>query len=66
MCQPINKQQLQINLCPQGAQTCALPLCCDRDLEINPMTVTHEGDIDILTLKLKWLELELKNINISR
>jgi len=27
-----------------GAQTCALPLLCGRDLEINPMTLKREGD----------------------
>jgi len=25
----------KIKLCPRGAQTCALPLFCDRDLEMN-------------------------------
>jgi len=33
-----------------GAQTCALPLFCDRDLDINPMTLKLEGDLDILKM----------------
>jgi len=37
-------------LCPKGAQTCALPLFCDRDLEINPMTLKLEGDLYILKM----------------
>jgi len=40
----------KIKLCPRGAQTCALPLFCDRDLEINPMTLKLEGDRDILKM----------------
>jgi len=39
-----------IKLCPRGAQTCALPLFCDSDLEINPVTLKHEGDLDILKM----------------
>jgi len=42
----------KIKLCPQGAQTCALPLFCDRDLEINFMTLKLEGDLDILKMYL--------------
>jgi len=34
-----------IKLCPRGAQTCALPLFCDRDLEINLLTLKLESDI---------------------
>jgi len=34
------------------AQTCALPLFCDRDLEINPMTLKLEGDLNILKIYL--------------
>jgi len=30
----------------ERAQTCALPLFCDRDLEINPMTLKLEGDLE--------------------
>jgi len=30
-----------------GAKTCALPLFCDRDLEINPLTFKFKGDLDI-------------------
>jgi len=41
---------IKIKLCPTGAQTCALPLFCDRDLEINPMTLKLEGDLDILKM----------------
>jgi len=41
-----------IKLCPRGAQTCALPLFCDRDLEINPVTLKLEGDQDILMANL--------------
>jgi len=33
-----------------GAQTCALPLFCDRDLEINPITLKLEADLDILKM----------------
>jgi len=32
-----------IKLCPRGAQTCVLLLFCDRDLEINPMTLNEVG-----------------------
>jgi len=35
---------------PGGAQTCALPLFCDRDLEINSMTLKLQGDLDILRM----------------
>jgi len=42
--------QTKIKLCPRGAQTCALQLFCDRDLEINPMTLKLEGVLDILKL----------------
>jgi len=35
-------------LCETGAQTCALPQFCDRDLEINPMTLKLKSDLDIL------------------
>jgi len=34
------------------AQTCALPPICDRNLEINPMTLKLEGDLDILRMYL--------------
>jgi len=33
---------------PRGAQTCALPLFCNHDLDINPMTLKLEGDLDVL------------------
>jgi len=42
----------KIKLCPRGAQTCVLPLFCDRDLEIKPMTLKLEGDVDILKIYL--------------
>jgi len=32
---------------PSGAHTCALSLFCDRDLEINSVTLKLEGDLDI-------------------
>jgi len=35
---------------PMGAQTCMLPLFCNRDLEINPVTLKLEGDLDILKM----------------
>jgi len=38
----------KIKLCPRRAQTCVLPLFCDCDLDINPMTLKLEGDLDIL------------------
>jgi len=38
-----------IKLCQMGAQTCAQPLFCDSDLEINPMTLKLRA-FDILTL----------------
>jgi len=41
---------LIIKLCPREAQTCALPLFCDHDLEINPMTLKLESDLDILKM----------------
>jgi len=40
----------KIKLCSRGAQTCALPLFCDRDLEINPMTLKLESDLDVLKM----------------
>jgi len=41
-----------IKLCLSGTQTCVLPLFCNRDLEINPMTLKLEGDLDILNTYL--------------
>jgi len=38
-----------INRCPRGAHTCARPLFCCCDVEINPMTFKLECDLDILT-----------------
>jgi len=45
-------KQHQIKLCPRGAHTCSRPLfhCCD--LDINPMTLKFEGDLDILKMYL--------------
>jgi len=52
-----NHHKPKIKLCLRGAQTCALPLFCD--LDIDPMTLKLEGDQDILkytlTLKTKLL-----------
>jgi len=39
-------------LCPREAQTCALLLFSDLDLEINPVTLKLEGDLDILKMHL--------------
>jgi len=44
------KQKTTVKLCPIGAQTCALPLFCDRDLEINIMTLKLEDNLDILKM----------------
>jgi len=41
-----------IKLCLKGAKTCAPTLFCDRDLEINPMTLKLERDLDILKMYL--------------
>jgi len=43
---------MNIKLCARTAQTYALPLFCDRDLEINPMILKLEGDLDILKMYL--------------
>jgi len=40
-------------LCSRGAQICALPLFCDRDIEINPMTLKLKDDLDILKMHLQ-------------
>jgi len=45
----INKLNTNI---ARAAQTCSLPLFFDRDLEINPMTLKVEGDLDILKMYL--------------
>jgi len=45
--------QYPIKLCPTGAQTCALPLFCDHDLEINRMTLKLESELDIPNLHLR-------------
>jgi len=45
-------QRNNIKLCPSGAQTCALPLFCNSDLEINPMTLKVKGDLDVLKMYL--------------
>jgi len=41
-----------IKLYPRGAQTCALPLFCDRDLETNSMTLKLEGGLAIMKMHL--------------
>jgi len=33
-----------------GALTCVWPLFCDHDLEINPVTLKLEGDLDIVKM----------------
>jgi len=50
-----------IKLCPRGAQTCALLLFCDRDLEINCMTLKLEGDLYILKM---YLHTENKAVSL--
>jgi len=47
-----NKITENIKLCWRGADTCAWPLvhCCD--LDINPITLKLEGDLDILKMYL--------------
>ena len=67
----IKRLQLCIKLCPQEAQTCVIPLFCDHDLELTPMTLKLEDDLDVLkmypdteneaaSLRHSNLELELK------
>jgi len=51
-----------IKLCPTGASTCALPLFCDRDLEINAMTLKVEDDL--YNLKM-YLHTENKAASLS-
>jgi len=41
-----------IKLCPTGAQTCALPLFCNHDFEINSMILKLECDLDTLKMYL--------------
>jgi len=56
-----------------GSTNLCVAAVCDHDLEINPMTLKLENDLDILfTLKMKLLaftfktyELEFKNMKIS-
>jgi len=67
--------QPKLKQCPRGAQTCALPLFYDRDLEINPMTLKLKGDLAILKMYLHTeneaasfiqnLELELNKEKIK-
>jgi len=56
---PVAKPQHIKLLCPRGAHTCAWPILRCRDLDINPMTLKLEGDLDILkmyfTPKMKLL-----------
>jgi len=44
------KFYLQIKLCPREAQTCARPLFCNCDLDIEPMTLQLHHDLAILKL----------------
>jgi len=39
-----------IKLFQMGAQACALPLFCNRTLEINPMTLKLNSDLDSLKM----------------
>jgi len=41
-----------IKQCPRGAHTCALPHFAVVVLDINPMTLKLEGDLDILKMYL--------------
>jgi len=63
---PLLMTKYTTKLRPRGAQTCALPPFCDRDLEINPVTLKLEDDLDILrctlTLKMKVLGQAIQNI----
>jgi len=43
-----DKNTSQIKLCPREAHTYAWQLFCCRDLDVNPMTLKIEGDLDIL------------------
>jgi len=45
-----SSNQNEIKLCPWGAHTCAQPLFCSFDLDINSMTLKLEGDLDILKM----------------
>jgi len=42
----------EIKLCPRWAQTCVLLLFCDRDFDINTLTLKLKGDLDILKMNL--------------
>jgi len=55
-----------IKLCPRGAQTCALSLFCDRDLEINAMTLKLEDDIDIILNMYPHTENEAASLRHSK
>jgi len=41
-----------VNLCSRAEPTCALQLFCDCDLEVNPMILKLESDLDILKMYL--------------
>jgi len=47
-----NRNNYLIKLCPRGAQTCVLLLFCDRDREVNLMTLNLEGDQNMVKLYL--------------
>jgi len=50
---------------PSKAQTCALPLFRGRDLEINPMTLKLDGDLDMLKMYL-YTENEAADLRNSK
>jgi len=53
-----------IKLRLRGAQTCALPLFCDRNLESSPMTLKLKGDLDIVKIQAYvYTENEVGSLN---
>jgi len=54
-----------INLSTREARTCARPLFCRRDLDINPMTLKLEGDLDILKVYF-YAENEVAGLRHSK
>jgi len=54
-----------MDLCTRGAHTCVLPLFCCRDLNINPMTLKLEGDLDILKMYF-YTENEVARLRHSK
>jgi len=43
---------LIIKLCPKGAHNCARPLFCCRDLDLGPVTLNLDRDLDVLKVYL--------------